>query len=151
MNHRVPKGIRLMAYRMFLTPGVSVRMVMQETGIGHDQALRFRRALYRINRLPDCPCGKESGHKGWCAWRTANSEARMTHLKRMHKYSEFSLKETSLDKAALRNAEQCRAYYKRNAEKIKAQKRAYYAANRDKIRARFKKYSADAKREAVSA
>src|SRR6185312_55010 len=140
MNHRVPKGIRLMICRLLTTPGYSVRQVMRETEAGRDVVLRYRKALYRLGHLPACPCGKEAGHNGWCQWRAANSEARIARLKQMHKYSEFSLKGNDLNKAALRNAELCRAYYKRNAEKIKAQKKAYYAANREKIRERSRKY-----------
>ena len=79
----VPKGIRLMAYRLFMVPGMSVRRVMREANIGRDQALRFRRALYRCGRLPCCPCGNPGGHNGWCAWRESQSEKRRLVLKAM--------------------------------------------------------------------
>lgn len=55
-----------------LLSGKSSRQIMEDTGHSNRVITAIRRTL----TVPECPCGKPGGHRGWCSHRYANSPER---------------------------------------------------------------------------
>lgn len=65
-----------MTQRLLLTPGYSIRKVAAEVGISKHTVMAYRIGLSR----PPCPCGKASGHQGWCSYLFAKSPSRQAYM-----------------------------------------------------------------------
>lgn len=72
----LPQRIRQSIVDMLLVPGTTIRMAEHITGIDQNTVMKIARTL----ALPPCPCGKPSGHKGWCTFRLKFSKKRMEFL-----------------------------------------------------------------------
>lgn len=71
--------------KLLLLPGATVRSVARLTGFAKNTVW-----LLACNvKLPPCPCGEKSGHRGWCKYRYEQSPSRKQVMKNMRPMLEW--------------------------------------------------------------
>lgn len=73
-NYLAPEKADLLQ-RLFLQ-GFSQNEACRRVGCSPNTARRY----YPVDARPNCPCGREAGHRGWCRVRYAESPARQAIL-----------------------------------------------------------------------
>lgn len=74
---RVVKQLRSV---MLFEQGYSLRQVIRIVGITNATASKYR----KLAHLPQCKCGQNIKHQGWCWWRYQQSPKRQEFMKRWH-------------------------------------------------------------------